>query len=139
MIGYRAVPKSKRKLFIAGVIAFKIALTVAALVLSAKPGNELAKAWSGSSYSSGSMVSVFLASLILPIWYYSPIIWRLGGAVAAILAGTGVWATSLLVPVFGIDAGLSSLLIGGTRAAAMFVSLVVGILILRFGRRRTAH
>ena len=82
-----------------------------------------------------------MLSTIVPVWYGAPFGWRIAAASAGIAAGVGTWLISLSVVLSDIylllGAALSSKIIGFVRTAAIGVSLLVCVSILRAGRLRS--
>jgi hypothetical protein len=124
----------KRRINKIGIVVFKSGLTVVAFVIAAGLAGKFNKEIAGLNYASPSIAYIFMLGMIVPIWYGAPFGWRIAAASAGIAAGVGTWLISLSVGLS--DIALSSKIIGFVRTAAIGVSLLVCVSILRAGRLR---
>ena len=125
-----------------GTVIAKLALSVMLFVFGAGIVKQVALAF-GSTYVSSGLVYAMMVSLILPIWFRAHIPWKIAAGSAAFMAGISVYmAGRLLVLLFqaGVITNIefASLSAGVLAGFSVIVSLVVAILVLRLGRKRSA-
>ncbi len=108
-----------------GTVIAKLALSVMLFVFGAGIVKQVALAF-GSTYVSSGLVYAMMVSLILPIWFRAPIPWKIAAGSAAFMAGILTYTAGRSLSA-GVLAGFS-----------VIVSLVVVILVLRLGRKRSA-
>ena len=116
------------------IIVAKVLITLVAFVLAAGTSAKLSRGVFGATYTSESLTYVILTSLVVPVWYYSPILWRLLAAAMAMAVGLAVKMSPLFVQQ--LDARDYSVLVGSSGIAAMAASVVVCLFILKWGRSR---
>ena len=126
----------------AGTVIAKLALSILLFVVGAWIVEQVSLAF-GSMYVSLGLGNAMMVSLIIPVWFRVPIPWKIAAGAAAFMAGiltymVGRWIILLFKAGVITNINFASLSAGAIIGFSMIVSLVVVILVLRLGRKKSA-
>ena len=127
----------------AGTIIAKLVLSILFFVVGAWIVKQVALAF-GSTYVSPGLGYAMMVSLIIPVWFRVSIPWKIAAGAAAFMASILTYIVSrfilLLFPASVItNINFVSLSAGAITGFSVIVSLVVVILVLRLGRKKSGN
>lgn len=113
-----------------GLIILKVALSIAAFILLAKPSMSLLSAM-GHKYSSAPhMFAAFLPTLIAIWWGSASIVRRFTAVLISVPAGIALWHLGDLF-IDATNPGMSSQIVALFRTSAPLLAIVLSVAILR--------